>query len=125
MRLVLIDDDVRSMNILGQMLQASGFTITAFADNARAGLDAVHQTQPDVILTDLEMPDMNGIQMTTVLRSLGDATPVILMTGSTDHGLTSRAQSAGVSAFVPKPLNIDHLVQMLSRAATQLRSAVA
>lgn len=108
MRVMVVDDDKTTRKILGLYLKGHGYE-TVFAEN---GLDAIEKLalhEVDVILTDLNMPYMDGIELTKTLK--GDATlhviPVILVTTENDEKERQGAYAAGASGYLVKPVTAD------------------
>jgi chemotaxis protein histidine kinase CheA/CheY-like chemotaxis protein len=115
---VLIVDDALSVRTsLQQLVQDAGFR----AQVARDGIDAIdtlNSFNADVILTDLEMPNMNGIELTTHIRSRADlkAMPVIMITSRSQEKHRRLAEQAGVSRYITKPYNDTDLLQTIRQA---------
>jgi chemotaxis protein histidine kinase CheA/CheY-like chemotaxis protein len=115
---VLIVDDALSVRTsLLQLVQDAGFR----AEVARDGIDAIDTLSSfnaDVILTDLEMPNMNGIELTTHIRSRDDlkAMPVIMITSRSQEKHRRLAEQAGVNSYITKPYNDNDLLQTIRQA---------
>ncbi|MDT8423401.1 MAG: sigma-54 dependent transcriptional regulator [Desulfuromonadales bacterium] len=89
-----------------------------FAVNGREALDIFLQEKPDLVLTDIIMPEMDGITLTEHLSRLSPQTPVIIFSAFSDTPNLLRAIELGVAGFVPKPCNDDKLIATLEKAAT-------
>jgi two-component system chemotaxis response regulator CheY len=106
MRVMLVDDDSRMRQVLARLLLSAGLTVSHEAGDGAEALVALDQGDGvDLIVTDCRMPRMDGIAFVTALRARGDRTPVIMLSGEHDPHLIVRAVKAGVSNYVPKPLN--------------------
>lgn len=114
MTLVLIVDDSPVDRILaaGLLEKHLGFQ-TALAEQGQQGLDKVHELKPDLILTDMQMPVMNGLQMVAKIRAEGIQTPVILMTAKGSEELAVEALRAGASSYVAKHSLCKRLVETI------------
>jgi CheY-like chemotaxis protein/anti-sigma regulatory factor (Ser/Thr protein kinase) len=125
MTLVLIVDDSPMDRLLaaGLLEKQAGFRIVT-ASNGQEGFDAVRELRPDLILTDMQMPVMNGMQMVVKLREEGIQTPVILMTAKGSEDLAVEALAAGASSYVSKRSLSKRLVettQMILSAGNDVR----
>jgi chemosensory pili system protein ChpA (sensor histidine kinase/response regulator) len=114
---LIVDDALTVRNSLLQLVQDAGFR----AETARDGIEAVDKLRtfkPDVVLTDLEMPNMNGIELTSHIRG-SDGTknlPVIMITSRSQDKHRLRAEQAGVDAYLTKPYNDVDLLQKIHDA---------
>lgn len=123
MRALVVDDSLSARHSMTQFLEDTGFEVDAALD----GLDAVAALQkaiPDVLMVDLEMPRMNGLELTRHVR--GNAAtkhlPVIMVTSRSTEKHRREADAAGVNAYVNKPYSEDELLRILSEL-TALRGA--
>ncbi len=106
-RILLVDDNADNQALMRIILEAEGFLISTAASGAEA-LDLVAREQPDLVLLDWIMPDMDGYQVASSIKS-SDATrhtPIIVLSGMDDTKTRVRAQSAGADDFLAKPLDL-------------------
>lgn len=104
---LLVDDEPRILTFLKIKLKISGFQVIT-ATNGKEALDAVSQNKPDIILLDIVMPVMDGLEFLEKLRSFSQI-PVIVLSAK---GQTSeRALDMGANDFIPKPFKPDDVVQ--------------
>jgi two-component system response regulator MprA len=108
-RLLLVDDDDSIRTSLGRALELEGYQIELAADGDVA-LDRLHDDRFDAILLDVMMPGPSGLEVATVLRSKGDATPILMLTAR--HDVTDRVAGldAGADDYLPKPFSLDELL---------------
>jgi len=114
-RVLVVDDEKPQRDILQMILEAEGYETTA-AGNGRQALQAAGGDTFDVVLTDLKMPDMNGIEVLSELLALQPAPLVVLMTA---HGTIDSAVEAmrrGAFDYLTKPLEKDELLLVIRRA---------
>jgi PAS domain S-box-containing protein len=114
-RVLLIDDEARTRQTLAHTLKLSGYTVIA-AENGEAGLALFDAEQPDIVLLDLQMPEMDGL---TVLKEMQKRDPeanVILSAGHGDKEAAIAAMRAGASDFLLKPIEPMVLESALRRA---------
>ena len=123
-KILIADDDVETLRLIGLMLQRQGFEIAAAANGAQA-LEMTHTISPDLIILDVMMPDMDGYQVTRQLRQ--DPTtadiPILMFTakGQVEDKVTG--YEAGVDEYITKPIHPAELVArvkaLLSRAKSR------
>ncbi|GAB5446025.1 sigma-54-dependent transcriptional regulator [Gymnodinialimonas sp.] len=112
-RIFIVDDDADHLSALCDLVETSGYTVQPFAA-ARDALDALSDP-PDLIITDLRMPQMDGIAFLKALRAQGTTLPVVLLTGHGDVGHAVEAIRAGAEDFLEKPYDAAHLLAVLRR----------
>ncbi|GGD70877.1 response regulator [Microbacterium murale] len=111
MKLLIADDDPQMVRALRITLAAHGYDIVAAADGA-AAIAAAAQTHPDIILLDLGMPRLDGIEVIHALRGWTTA-PIIVVSGRTGSADKVEALDAGADDFVTKPFQVDELLARL------------
>ncbi|HMA08873.1 MAG TPA: response regulator, partial [Ramlibacter sp.] len=114
---LIVDDALSVRSTLLQLVQDAGFR----AEAARDGLDAIDTLRvfkPDIVLTDLEMPNMNGIELTSHIRGREDlkGLPVIMITSRSQEKHRVAATEAGVDSYITKPYNDGDLLQTIREA---------
>lgn len=111
---LIVDDALTVRNSLLQLMKDAGFRAEAARDGLEA-IDALHVFKPDLVLTDLEMPNMNGIELTAHIRGHADlkGLPVIMITSRSQDKHRRMAEQAGVSAYVTKPYNDSSLLEKI------------
>jgi chemosensory pili system protein ChpA (sensor histidine kinase/response regulator) len=107
-------------NSLLQLMQDAGYR----AATARDGIDAIDTLRtfkPDALLTDLEMPNMNGVELTYHIREREDmkGLPIIMITSRSQEKHRRMAEQAGVSTYITKPYNDGDLLQTIRRTIAQ------
>jgi PAS domain S-box-containing protein len=115
-RTILVADDSRyNRTFLVELLTALGFTLLEAADGASA-LALAQATQPDLILLDLLMPDLTGMEVTQALRQQTELRKLVIVATSASVFDTDRQQSllAGCNAFLPKPIRVAQLLEVLA-----------
>jgi len=104
-KVLLIEDNPANMTLATFLLQSAGHSVLAATD-AETGLTLARAEQPDLILMDIQLPGMDGLQATAVLKS-EDATrdiPVIALTALAMKGDEARIRAAGCDGYIAKPL---------------------
>ncbi|MDR6674607.1 response regulator transcription factor [Xanthomonas sp. 1678] len=117
LRIALADDQILVRAGLRALLQTQGIAVACEADDGEALLAALVTTAVDVVLSDIRMPGMDGIQALQRLRERGDATPVLLLTTFDDADLLLRATEAGAQGFLLKDAAPEDLRDAIVRVA--------
>jgi two-component system, chemotaxis family, chemotaxis protein CheY len=107
MRALLVDDDDGMRQVVRRLVESCGFDSIAEAADGRQAIDLLSHTPADLIVTDCQMPVMDGISMVRALRQAGNATPVIMVSSQECAALVVTAVRAGVNNYVRKPINPD------------------
>ncbi len=115
-KLLVVDDEEIIQDFLCEFLQQQGYQVNV-AENGQEGLAKIHEELPDLVISDVNMPLMNGIEMLQKVRDLPDAPPVILLTGYADISTAIEALKIGAQDYMLKPVQTDDL---LNRVRKQL-----
>lgn len=113
-KILVVEDDQVAREMLEEFLQMNCFTVLAVS-SAPEALKILVKTDFDLVLTDLVMPDMDGISMTKAIRDLKKDIPVLVMTGFASIEYAVEAIKAGATDFITKPLKLDHVVFIINR----------
>ena len=116
-RIAVVDDDLAVLHSLSRMLSLSGHSVHTFR-SAEAFLSSLESWQPDVLLVDLRMPDIDGLALQSLLRERGVHIPTVFLTGHGDVATSVRAMHNGAFDFLEKPCDEDTLLAALGRAVT-------
>ncbi len=109
--ILLVDDQMLVREGIKSLLDLSPkVTVVGEAEDGTGVLDAVHELSPDVILLDLSMPVMDGIETLDLLASRGIDTPVIILTTFDDHEITLKAIQGGAKGYLLKDVSLETLV---------------
>ncbi len=120
-RILVVDDEERIINFLRSKLKASGYEVLT-ARNGVEGLDQVQAQEPDLIVLDLLMPKMNGLEMLKELRTFS-AMPVIILTAKGSDTDRIKGLQLGADDYLPKPFNPDELVARIEAVRRRLESS--
>ncbi|MCE3201628.1 response regulator [Paenibacillus sonchi] len=120
-KLVLIDDDHIILRGLSRNIpwEEYGFEVSASAHDGEEGLDAVERERPHVVITDIRMPFMDGLQLTEAIKSKFPDVKIILMTSYDEFEFAQKALKLKVFDFVLKPVENDKLLEVALRAAAE------
>lgn len=111
----VIDDDEAMRESLSFLLDASGLTAKTYGSAAEF-LAIAGEAEPGCVVTDIRMPEMNGLELFAELKARGVTLPVIVITGHGDVPLAVEAMKAGVCDFLEKPFSDDTLLAAIGRA---------
>ncbi len=125
MNILAVDDDPIQREFCAVYLATPNVTVDT-AESAEAGLAALAKRRYDVLLVDVDMPGMSGIELVAVLRAdpRFDDLPIMVVTGREDIVSIDQAYAAGATAFMCKPVNwrlLSHQVKFMTRAFRALR----
>ncbi|HKP25885.1 MAG TPA: response regulator [Dongiaceae bacterium] len=123
MRVLLIEDDAPVRRIVRKMLERERHEVTE-AENGRVGLDRLRESAFDLVLTDIVMPEMDGLETLIELRKDYPDLKVIAMSGGGRTGnmdFLGSAEKLGASAVLSKPFTIDVLATAIARAGVTAR----
>lgn len=117
-RVWVIDDDRSIRWVLEKTLQKASMDVTCF-ESADRVLSSLAKDQPDVVVSDIRMPGIDGLQLLEILRSRHPTLPVIIMTAHSDLDSAVSAYHGGAFEYLPKPFDVDEAVQQIQRACRQ------
>ena len=114
--LLVVDDEPTVRALLRDLLEIENYDVVEAADGDSA-LAFVTQQLPDLVILDVMMPGLDGIEVLQELRKKHSASdlPVILLTAKSDDDTTWQGWTAGVTVFLPKPFDTEHLLDWVSR----------
>jgi len=118
-RILLVDDEAGIRKVLGIALTDSGYAVTT-AENGEDALAKFRQLRPPIVLTDIKMPDMDGIELLQHIKDEGPDTEVIMFTGHGDMELAIKSLKYDATDFVTKPINDEVLEIALKRARERI-----
>lgn len=113
--ILIIEDNQECRRILQSYLKTKGYNIFS-ANNGQMGLGLFVHCKPDLVLTDFQMPNMDGLSVIRRLKEMAPNTPVIMLSGSGRKGLKDKAMLQGARDFIEKPVSLDSLCESISSA---------
>ena len=116
-RVFLVDDEPWALVVLKNMIVWSdyGFVVSGEAEDGGQALERIEHTNPDLIISDIRMPGMDGLSLMERLRELGRRTQVLLVSGYTDFEYAQRAMRLGCAGYLVKPVEEKELTEALKR----------
>ncbi|MBP2680530.1 MAG: sigma-54-dependent transcriptional response regulator [Candidatus Krumholzibacteriota bacterium] len=107
-KILIVDDDTSIRKVLGFILEESGYEVRS-AESAAEALGAIEKGRPDLVLTDIKMPGMDGIALLKEIRKIDDAIAVIVLTAFGSVETAVEAMKNGASDYLTKPISRDEL----------------
>lgn len=125
-RLLLVEDNLLNQQVAAELLRSVGATVDVASDAVACLHYIAHQPAPDLILMDVQMPGMDGMEATRQLRMLpgGRTIPVIAMTANVTRQDQQECLAAGMDDFLPKPIHLHLLVQKIRHLCPTLNNHV-
>jgi YesN/AraC family two-component response regulator len=112
--LLIAEDDPDILSLLKDIF-TKHFQIIYTAENGKEAQQIVRENKPDLILTDIGMPEQNGIEFVIKMRSEGNNTPIVIISASKDREVLKKAIKLGVQDYVEKPFKKAELVMVVHR----------
>jgi two-component system chemotaxis response regulator CheY len=112
MKILIVDDDPTTRKLIGLFLKAKGYQV-AYAENGLDGIEKIGMENPNLIITDLNMPYMDGIEFVKSVRAdpARAEIPILMVTTEADPEERERAMSVGVNGYLVKPVTAETVTQ--------------
>jgi DNA-binding response OmpR family regulator len=111
-RVLMVDDEVQAVELLREFLLGKGYEVSTAGDGAEA-LRKVKEERPHLILLDVRMPKMDGLEVLRQLRQIDQTFGVIMVTAANEEGTGRTAMALGAFDYITKPLDLQCLEQSL------------
>lgn len=119
LKVLIIDDEQPTLFMFNLFLTAYGYEVLT-AENAAAGIELFKKERPAMVITDIKMPGMDGLEALKILKSIDPGVPVIVMTGHGDQDLMKQAMKFEATAFINKPIDRETLENVLKKTMGSL-----
>jgi len=119
--ILIIDDEKSTLRIFGLFLSAYGYKVLT-AENGKLGVEVFNKERPQIVLTDVKMPGMDGLEVLKRIKETDPSTEVIVITGHGDMDLALQALDLYATDFINKPIQKEALDAALRRAEKRLSS---
>jgi DNA-binding NtrC family response regulator len=123
-KILVIDDDESVRNITAMVLIKMGNFAVLKAPGGREALEILHKEHVDLILTDMMMPGMNGLQTIEAVQQVWPEIPFIIMTAWSTNGLVKQALEKGATCCLDKPFDVNHLVSTVNQVVSSKESSL-
>lgn len=118
-KVVIVDDSDFSRSIIRKMLTDEGIEIVGEANGAEAALQVIKSKKPNIVITDIVMPEVSGIELTEKITKSYDDISVIVVSSLSQEHIVLEAIGAGASDFIAKPIQKQQLIDSLEKIITQ------
>ena len=118
-KVVIVDDSDFSRSIIRKMLTDEGITIVGEANGAEAALQVIKAKKPNIVITDIVMPEISGIELTEKITQAYDDISVIVVSSLSQEHIVLEAIGAGASDFIAKPIQKQQLIDSLEKIISQ------
>lgn len=122
MRIVVVEDEMCIREGLVKLLERidRSYIVVGQADNGKSGLELIKESKPDLVITDVQMPIMDGLEMLRCLQEKQPLPKVIILSAYSEFSYAQQAIKLGVSEYLIKPIIINELTQSLRSIEQQL-----
>ncbi len=114
-KILIVDDSDFSRSIISKMLSEEGYQVVGEAANAETALLMVKEKRPNIVITDIVMPDVSGIELTEKIVNNFEGTSVIVISSLSQEHIVLEAIGAGASDFIAKPIQKQQLLDSLEK----------
>ena len=111
-KILVVDDEIEVCKVMKEFLSIKGYTVFT-AQNGQDALGIVRAEKPHIVLLDVIMPKMDGIQTLTAIKKAAPRTGIIMITAVTDETLGNQALKMGADDYITKPVDLDYLETVL------------
>lgn len=118
--ILCVEDNPQNMRLVRKMLNSAGYQVIE-AEDGESGYNAVLEMRPDLVLMDVNLPDIDGLQVTSAIKAKPEysAIPIIALTANAMHGDRERCLEAGCDGYVPKPVTKNELLSNVAHYLEQ------
>ena len=115
-QVLIVDDSPSIRALLSSVLQKAGFDVTS-ANDGKEGLETAKGFDYDLVITDVNMPEMNGIELLSCLRKLPSYSfkPILILTTEFSQEMKQKGKDAGATGWLVKPFDSEKLIEVISR----------
>lgn len=128
LKVLLVDDNHHMRSILAEVMRAIGVRDIYEASDGAEALTSLKSRPVDIVMTDLSMTPLDGIDLTRLIRNSEDSTcpmiPIIMITGHTTQRRVGEARDAGVTEFLAKPVTAFGVIQRINRVVNKPRAFI-
>ena len=119
-KILLVEDNEINQNAVSRILGLKGYNVT-IADNGKIALEKLEQSYFDIILMDLHMPEMDGIEATKIIRNSSNQIPIIALTAHAIQGVVDECLQAGMNSYITKPIEYPRLFKEIEKLLEEIK----
>ncbi len=112
-KILVVEDREMISQALSDMLTLSGYSVVGVAEDGKSAIQEFKERSPDVVLLDLLLPDMNGIDVAKELLKIDGAAKLVAITAATKEGIMDDCRNAGIRYFIRKPFRMKELLSTI------------
>lgn len=114
-RILCVEDNPQNMRLVRKILNNNGYEVLE-AEDATTGIEIAHRELPDLILMDINLPDIDGLEATRRIKQVDHLVhiPIVALTANAMHGDRERCLEAGCNGYVPKPITKSELLSTVA-----------
>ncbi len=122
MKVVVVEDEVRIRDGIQGLLEMMGgdFEFAGGAGDGKVGLELIRRENPDIIITDIQMPDMSGLKMLKYLREGGNQAKAVVLSAYSEFEYARQAMKLGVTEYLLKPVSVDEFFRVMNVMKTEI-----
>lgn len=113
-KLLIIDDEAGIIGEVRDFFTEEGFEVRT-ADSGKDGLKLIREFAPEILILDIKLPDISGLEVLKTCKEVSPSTKVIVVTGYVDQGIIDEAERLGRDAFLQKPFDLMLIVEEVER----------
>ena len=117
--ILYVEDDLTTQEIIKDILTSSSKEVF-IANDGQEGLKLYKEKQPDIVLSDIAMPNMDGLEMSEAIKEINPNQPIALFTAFSESAFLKRAAQLGVATYILKPLNEEQFFNSLNYMALEI-----
>ncbi|MBR1641758.1 MAG: response regulator [Butyrivibrio sp.] len=120
--ILIVDDSPVNRNILRNMLEIEGYEVVGEAENGKEGYDKFLDLSPSIIILDISMPQLNGIDLLRLIKSRDPLAKVVMLSANSESEKVSEAARHGADEYVTKPYTRTAVLEAIKRCAESANS---
>ncbi|MDQ4143662.1 MAG: response regulator [Actinomycetota bacterium] len=113
-RILVVDDEMDLLLAIGVLLQSAGYEVVE-TSTGQEGIEAAEREDPDVVVLDIGLPDISGVEVLRHLRAAGNRAKIVILSAHASGHTEATATAEGADGYLTKPFNPEELLQMLER----------
>ena len=122
LKIVVVDDSDFSRNLIITMLKETNYQVVGEANSAESAIQVIVSKKPNVVITDVVMPEISGIELTEKITKNYDGVAVIVISSLSQEHIVLDAIGAGASDFIPKPIQKQQLIDSLDKISSNFKN---
>lgn len=107
-KILVVDDEVKECELLRRFFEKKGYTVIT-SNNGMDAIEKVQNESPDVMLLDIKMPGMDGVEVLKCVREFNKKIGIIMVTAVMDEDIAKSAMKLGADEYITKPIDLEHL----------------